>query len=190
MAIDGCISFGNHLASMSFQVTVQGEFMAVELEERVVDESHSALDAARAAAAANQLPTREAFHLATRLRCSSRVRRCLWMSERPKSASSWVPYQAASTWLGRQARRLRATRALFGSWKQRRARTQLCCCSAAAAIVQRLQRKRRRKQALLKCSTSLRVSKGDWIRNSGEACRMAGAFRVCRGFRIDQTLMA
>src|SRR5471032_56928 len=56
MAIDGCISFGNHLASMSFQVTVQGEFMAVELKERVVHESHAVLDAARAAAAANQLP--------------------------------------------------------------------------------------------------------------------------------------
>jgi rhodanese-related sulfurtransferase len=56
MAIDGCISSDNHLASMSFQVTVQGDVMAVELEERVTQESHAVLEAARAAAAANQLP--------------------------------------------------------------------------------------------------------------------------------------
>jgi rhodanese-related sulfurtransferase len=56
MAIDGCISPGNRLASLSFQVTVQGDVMAVELEERVTHESHAALDAARAAASANQLP--------------------------------------------------------------------------------------------------------------------------------------
>jgi rhodanese-related sulfurtransferase len=41
---------------MSFQVTVQGDVMAVELEERVTQESHAVLEAARAAAAANQLP--------------------------------------------------------------------------------------------------------------------------------------
>src|SRR5471030_925661 len=56
MAIDGCISSGSRLASMSFQVTVQGDVMAVELEERVTQESHPVLEAARAAAAANQLP--------------------------------------------------------------------------------------------------------------------------------------
>jgi rhodanese-related sulfurtransferase len=56
MAIDGCISSGNRLASPSFQVTVQGDVMAVELEERVIHASHAALEAARTAAAANQLP--------------------------------------------------------------------------------------------------------------------------------------
>jgi rhodanese-related sulfurtransferase len=49
---------------MGYQVTVQGDVMAVELEERVAHESnhasnhasHAVLDAARAAAAAKQLP--------------------------------------------------------------------------------------------------------------------------------------